>query len=41
MRLRERPKRDYTVDITPLVDIVFLMLIFFHGVDQLQGGQQS
>jgi len=29
MRLRERPKRDYTVDITPLVDIVFLMLIFF------------
>jgi len=29
MRLRERPKRDYSVDITPLVDIVFLMLIFF------------
>jgi len=29
MRLRERPKRDYAVDITPLVDIVFLMLIFF------------
>ncbi|MDQ6972339.1 MAG: biopolymer transporter ExbD [Mariprofundaceae bacterium] len=29
MRLRQRPKRDYTVDITPLVDIVFLMLIFF------------
>jgi len=29
MRLRERNKRDYTVDITPLVDIVFLMLIFF------------
>jgi biopolymer transport protein ExbD len=29
MRLRERPKRDYTVDITPLVDVVFLMLIFF------------
>jgi len=29
MRLRERGKRDYTVDITPLVDIVFLMLIFF------------
>jgi len=29
MRLRNRPKRDYTVDITSLVDIVFLMLIFF------------
>jgi len=29
MRLRERPRRDYTVDITPLVDVVFLMLIFF------------
>ncbi len=29
MHLRDRPKRDYTVDITPLVDIVFLMLIFF------------
>jgi len=29
MRLRERHRRDYTVDITPLVDIVFLMLIFF------------
>ncbi len=29
MRLRERPKRDYSVDITPLVDVVFLMLIFF------------
>jgi len=29
MRLRERPKRDYSVDITSLVDIVFLMLIFF------------
>jgi len=29
MRLRERHKRDYTVDITPLVDVVFLMLIFF------------
>jgi len=29
MRLRQRPKRDYTVDITPLVDVVFLMLIFF------------
>jgi len=29
MHLRERPKRDYSVDITPLVDIVFLMLIFF------------
>ena len=29
MRLRERHKRDYSVDITPLVDVVFLMLIFF------------
>ncbi|MDX8392252.1 MAG: biopolymer transporter ExbD [Mariprofundaceae bacterium] len=29
MRLRNRAKRDFTVDITPLVDIVFLMLIFF------------
>jgi len=29
MQLRKRAKRDYTVDITPLVDIVFLMLIFF------------
>jgi len=29
MQLRNRPKRDYTVDITPLVDVVFLMLIFF------------
>jgi len=29
VRLRDRPKRDYSVDITPLVDIVFLMLIFF------------
>jgi len=29
MRLRDRPKRDYAVDITPLVDVVFLMLIFF------------
>ena len=29
MRLRERHKRDYMVDITPLVDVVFLMLIFF------------
>jgi len=29
MQLRKRTKRDYTVDITPLVDIVFLMLIFF------------
>ena len=29
MRLRDRPKRDYSVDITSLVDIVFLMLIFF------------
>ena len=29
MQLRKRARRDYTVDITPLVDIVFLMLIFF------------
>jgi len=29
MRLRERKKADYLVDITPLVDVVFLMLIFF------------
>jgi len=29
MKLRERKKTDYTVDITALVDVVFLMLIFF------------
>ncbi len=29
MKLRERKKSDYLVDITPLVDVVFLMLIFF------------
>ncbi len=29
MRLRNRKKHDYVVDITPLVDVVFLMLIFF------------
>lgn len=29
MRLRDQRRRDYSVDITPLVDIVFLMLIFF------------
>jgi len=29
MKLRERKKTDYLVDITPLVDVVFLMLIFF------------
>jgi len=29
MKLRERKKTDYMVDITPLVDVVFLMLIFF------------
>jgi biopolymer transport protein ExbD len=29
MRLRRRRRNDYTVDITPLVDVVFLMLIFF------------
>jgi biopolymer transport protein ExbD len=29
MRLRDRPKHDYGVDITPVVDIVFILLIFF------------
>jgi len=29
MQLRQKRKADYTVDITPLVDVVFLMLIFF------------
>ncbi len=29
MKLRNRKKADYLVDITPLVDVVFLMLIFF------------
>lgn len=29
MRLRERHKHDYMVDITPVVDIVFILLIFF------------
>jgi len=29
MQLRKRARRDVTVDITPLVDVVFLMLIFF------------
>jgi biopolymer transport protein ExbD len=29
MRLRDKKKADYLVDITPLVDVVFLMLIFF------------
>ncbi len=29
MRLRRKTRMDYIVDITPLVDVVFLMLIFF------------
>lgn len=29
MKLRERSRADFLVDITPLVDVVFLMLIFF------------
>lgn len=29
MKLRDRKRADYLVDITPLVDVVFLMLIFF------------
>lgn len=29
MNLRNKKKADYLVDITPLVDVVFLMLIFF------------
>ncbi len=29
MRLRQKKRQGYTVDITPLVDVVFLMLIFF------------
>ncbi|HXH71726.1 MAG TPA: biopolymer transporter ExbD [Mariprofundaceae bacterium] len=29
MKLREKRRNDYMVDITPLVDVVFLMLIFF------------
>ncbi len=29
MQLRKRSKQDYVVDITPVVDIVFILLIFF------------
>jgi len=29
MQLRSKKRPDYMVDITPLVDVVFLMLIFF------------
>ena len=29
MNLRHKQRADYLVDITPLVDVVFLMLIFF------------
>ena len=29
MRLRERKRADFLVEMTPLVDVVFLMLIFF------------
>jgi len=29
VRLRRKTRMDYIVDITPLVDVVFLMLIFF------------
>ncbi|MFQ5518891.1 MAG: ExbD/TolR family protein [Mariprofundus sp.] len=29
MKLRQKNRVDYIVDITPLVDVVFLMLIFF------------
>ncbi|MDQ6995963.1 MAG: biopolymer transporter ExbD [Mariprofundus sp.] len=29
MKLRQKKRMDYLVDITPLVDVVFLMLIFF------------
>ncbi len=29
MKLRRRTRTDFLVDITPLVDVVFLMLIFF------------
>ncbi len=29
MRLRNSKKRDLTVNITPLIDVVFLLLIFF------------
>ena len=29
MKLRAKKRMDYLVDITPLVDVVFLMLIFF------------
>ncbi|MFQ5355278.1 MAG: ExbD/TolR family protein [Mariprofundaceae bacterium] len=29
MKLRQKKREGYTVDITPLVDVVFLMLIFF------------
>ena len=29
MKLRQKKRDDYLVDITPLVDVVFLMLIFF------------
>lgn len=29
MKLRQKKRSDFLVDITPLVDVVFLMLIFF------------
>ncbi len=29
MKLRQKKRTDYLVDITPLIDVVFLMLIFF------------
>ena len=29
MQLRKRRKEDYIIDITPLADVVFLLLIFF------------
>ena len=29
MNLRRKKRNDYIVDITPLIDVVFLMLIFF------------
>jgi len=35
MKLRQKTRLDYIVDITPLVDVVFLMLIFFYGLHHL------
>ena len=35
MRLRTREREEPDIIITPLIDVVFLLLIFFYGVDYL------